>query len=68
MALTRVKLWWEEVCSWGLGLPEAGLQHVRKILEHYQKGDDNLRLNLYMQHRDLRPLFTALDKEHEIID
>lgn len=68
MALVRVKQWWEEVWNWETDLPQAVLQDTREILEGYQQGDDNLRLNLYMQHRDLRPLFRALDQETEIID
>lgn len=67
MAQTRVKQCWEEVFNGRLDQPEAGLQGAREILDDYQKGDDNLRLNLYMQHRDLRPLFTALDQGHKIL-
>jgi hypothetical protein len=32
-------------------------------LEEYQKGDFHHRLNLYLQHRDLRRRFTQIDSD-----
>jgi hypothetical protein len=37
------------------------------ILEEYRKGDFHHRLNLYLQHRDLRRRFTQIDSDERAL-
>ena len=37
------------------------------ILEEYRKGDFCSRLNLYLEHRDLRHLFTRIDSDERAL-
>lgn len=36
---------------------------VVKLIEYYRTADEEERLNLYLEHRHLRPGFSAIDEE-----
>jgi hypothetical protein len=36
---------------------------VVKLIEYYRTADEEERLNLYLEHRHLRPAFSAIDEE-----
>ncbi|MEW6667285.1 MAG: hypothetical protein AB1512_18940 [Thermodesulfobacteriota bacterium] len=37
------------------------MRTTKGVLEEYQKGDFHQRLNLYLEHRELRPRFMQID-------
>ncbi len=40
-------------------------QRVREVTARYQQADEHDRLSLWLQHRDLRPLLTRLEKHQQ---
>ncbi len=62
MALACLRQW---CTSWREPEPEpaeAPLREPAELLDEYAAGNQHLRLNLYLQHRDLRHLFADLER------
>ena len=38
------------------------MKEIQEVLRHYREADNTLRLHLYLQHRDLRSEFMAIER------
>jgi hypothetical protein len=39
------------------------MKETQELLNNYREGNENLRLHLYLDHRDLRPEFMEIERE-----